>query len=112
MYRIFDADDALLYVGVTTNGMARLQNHRSVQEWWPRVARIEIEHLPTWSAAEATLLEAEAIRTEQPMYNQLGTWRVMQCGHCGTEFKYQRSTRVYCSTKCKNAAKWHRSRSA
>jgi predicted GIY-YIG superfamily endonuclease len=69
LYRIYDADGALLYVGATTNPAARIDTHSRTQPWWPDAANIALEHFASWeSLAEA---ETNAIRTEGPKYNQL-----------------------------------------
>lgn len=67
LYRLFDANDLLLYIGVTVNQKARWSNHAREKMWWPQVARIEIE----WhdSRIEALLAEKAAIEAETPLHN-------------------------------------------
>lgn len=67
VYRFFDADDALLYVGVTQDFLARRQQHASTKGWWPEVRR----HVVDWfdSPADALEVELEAIKGERPRYN-------------------------------------------
>ncbi len=68
VYRLFDADGLLLlYVGVTRQGHHRLHAHARAKAWWQDVASATFEHLPTRDAALQR--EAEAIRTETPLYN-------------------------------------------
>ena len=38
VYRLYDAERNLLYVGMTSNLKRRLQHHSSQREWWPDVA--------------------------------------------------------------------------
>lgn len=67
LYRFFDADDQLLYVGLTVNPGRRMEKHRGTQPWWADVARIEMEQhldLETLRAAER-----EAIKAERPLHN-------------------------------------------
>jgi predicted GIY-YIG superfamily endonuclease len=69
LYRCFSADGELLYIGITSRGRKRFDNHAKDQVWWRQCSRIEIEHLET--RAEALLAEAEAIKTECPTHNVL-----------------------------------------
>lgn len=67
VYRIFNADDELLYVGVTKNIAARMKQHQRSQAWWPSVASITTTWFETVEAASAA--EIAAIQTEQPSSN-------------------------------------------
>lgn len=70
LYRFFDADGTLLYVGITNALHTRLKGHESTKPWWELVRSIRVDHLPTRQAA----LEAEAvaIRREHPAFNIAG----------------------------------------
>lgn len=70
LYRFFDADGRLLYVGISDNIRSRWGHHRNHKSWWPDVARATVELFDTWGAAA----EAEdlAIKTEDPLYNVTG----------------------------------------
>jgi hypothetical protein len=70
LYRYYDADGQLLYVGISLSAVARASQHRSEKGWWRDVARMTVEHLP--SRAEAVAAELEAIRTEAPIHNVAG----------------------------------------
>lgn len=67
LYRMFDSESRLLYIGITMNIRHRVAAHRSTKEWWTNVAVIKVERLPTRAAA----LEAErnAIALEKPAHN-------------------------------------------
>lgn len=67
VYRQFDADGVLLYVGETGNPKQRQQNHRSSSAWGASIARTELVECENRDAAR--LLEAETIRSERPLYN-------------------------------------------
>jgi predicted GIY-YIG superfamily endonuclease len=67
VYRYFDAEDALLYVGVAFDVLKRAVSHRRHSPWWPLAATYTEERYPTRIAALAA--EAEAIRTEGPLFN-------------------------------------------
>jgi predicted GIY-YIG superfamily endonuclease len=71
LYRLYDTDDRLLYIGVTKDPPARFAAHRSDKPWWPHVARREMTWWPTrHKACEA---ESAAIRSEAPLHNRAGT---------------------------------------
>lgn len=68
VYRHFDADGALLYVGMGWSSLARLmRGHRKQSHWFDQIARIEIERFPTREAAYKA--EWDAIVKEKPRYN-------------------------------------------
>ena len=81
LYRHFDSEGRLLYVGISMCALTRLSGHRGASHWFPDIATITIAWFPTRDAA----IEAEgiAIRDERPMYNLAGIgwashWRVQQ----------------------------------
>lgn len=67
VYRLFDASDVLLYIGVTDNPDRRFASHEALKPWWPDVARKAIEWHDTRDLAEAA--EDEAIQAEHALYN-------------------------------------------
>lgn len=67
VYRLFDADGNLLYVGCTNGVKARFKTHQATKEWWTEVVLADLEHFP--NRQQAIAAEAEAIRNEQPKYN-------------------------------------------
>ena len=71
LYRHFDADGQLLYVGISVNALIRLSQHRHAP-WFRTIARVEIEWHPTREAAEAA--ELAAIRMEGPVWNKAGAF--------------------------------------
>lgn len=67
LYRMFSAEDELLYVGLTCNPTRRMENHSSSKPWWSTVARIEMEHFPDRPSVKAA--ERAAIKSEKPAHN-------------------------------------------
>lgn len=67
LYRHFDSDGALLYVGISMSWPARTKQHVHGSRWFDQVAKVEIERFSTRAAA----LEAErqAIKSEKPKFN-------------------------------------------
>jgi predicted GIY-YIG superfamily endonuclease len=68
LYRFFDLDDELLYVGITNNPEKRWNHHRARQAWWPQVARKTLEWFD--NRGDAEVAEIEAIRGEIPRHNR------------------------------------------
>ena len=67
LYRHFDADGGLLYVGISFRPLIRTKQHGAVSGWADQIANITIEYFPT--RKEAMVAEATAIRAEDPIYN-------------------------------------------
>lgn len=68
VYRAYDADGLLLYVGVTSGLMQRIAQHEKSSEWAISTATITVEWWPTRAAALAA--ETRAIVTEGPVFNR------------------------------------------
>lgn len=66
VYRCFAADDALLYVGQTSQPLARISAHVR-REWEPQISRVELTWFPDRASAAAA--EKAAIQTEAPRFN-------------------------------------------
>lgn len=67
LYRLFGADNELLYVGITNNPERRLDHHRARKPWWREVTMRVVEWYDDRPAAERA--ERKAIQTEGPRYN-------------------------------------------
>lgn len=67
VYRYFDINDRLVYVGYTNSLIRRMNDHRRQAQWWPLVYRAAYELFPS----EGTARDAEtlAIDTESPLAN-------------------------------------------
>ncbi len=70
LYRYFDAEGALLYVGITNHAVLRALQHSKFSRWWPSVRSATFEHFP--AREEAIAAETLAIRAERPPYNVVG----------------------------------------
>ncbi|MFD1277406.1 hypothetical protein [Streptomyces kaempferi] len=70
LYRFFDPDGTLLYVGITNSPSARFSQHArdAALTWWPAAASSET----SWytNRLEAALAEVRAIREEKPLHNK------------------------------------------
>ena len=67
LYRHFDANGVLLYVGISINAVNRLSQHKDVSSWFNDISSVTIEKFNT----REEVLEAEkiAIRKENPIHN-------------------------------------------
>lgn len=72
VYRMFDAQGALLYVGMTAQIGRRIEQHGE-KRWFPQVATISVEWYPHMAAARVA--EKEAIEWEWPRHNLAGVKR-------------------------------------
>ena len=69
LYRHFDEDGALLYVGISLSALNRLAAHIEDSAWYWSIATVKIEVHPTREAAEEA--ERQAIRNERPLFNHM-----------------------------------------
>lgn len=67
LYRHFDRDNTLLYVGVSISALNRLAAHREHAPWFWRIARIEIQAFAT--REDSLIAERLAIQRERPQFN-------------------------------------------
>jgi len=66
LYRFYDADKVLLYVGVTTNPTVRWMVHRNCSPWWRTARFVSLEPVPP---AERLQREQQAIEQGRPKFN-------------------------------------------
>lgn len=67
VYRIFDGDDVLLYVGMSVSPETRFADHRTCKSWMQQASRYEISWFSSRETAEAE--EQRAIAQERPLHN-------------------------------------------
>lgn len=79
VYRFYDADEQLLYVGVSSNLRTRWKEHEDNRPWWGDIARHDV----TWFATRAKALaeESRAICEDSPRYNSQGIVRAPESPH-------------------------------
>lgn len=68
LYRFYDDNDRLLYIGISLHAAQRASEHRKLKPWWPDVHRMHVEHLDC-DRREAERIEREAIIAEAPIHN-------------------------------------------
>ncbi|MFE6412577.1 GntR family transcriptional regulator [Streptomyces sp. NPDC057837] len=71
LYRLYDANDSLLYIGITWHPEFRLEQHLLDKEWLHLVARRTVEWYPDRPSALAA--EAAATNEEKPLHDS--SWR-------------------------------------
>lgn len=69
LYRLYDADGALLYIGISYSAISRFAQHKADKPWIASVARIEIETREV-SRSEIEAIERDAIISEKPKHNK------------------------------------------
>lgn len=67
LYRFFNEENELLYVGISMDFWNRFKNHQNRKSWWREVAFAKVAHLDDVNAA--THAEKVAIAEERPIYN-------------------------------------------
>jgi excinuclease UvrABC nuclease subunit len=67
LYRFYDAEGVLLYVGITKFFEPRLKQHYKNAEWFFDTASVKLEHYQTRQEVERA--ETQAIEQESPRYN-------------------------------------------
>ena len=74
LYRLYDDDGVLLYIGIAFSPEARWKDHTR-KPWWHLVAKKAVE----WYDTRLLALEAEAraVESERPVYNVLGVSQPM-----------------------------------
>lgn len=69
LYRWFDWDDRLLYIGITGNLASRQESHSTRSTWSQFAARCTVERYPTREDVET--MERHAIYEEKPLFNHV-----------------------------------------
>lgn len=67
VYRFFNADGVLLYVGIANNISKRWKQHENDKNWWHLIARTSVTWFESRSGAEGE--EERSIDKERPLFN-------------------------------------------
>jgi hypothetical protein len=76
LYRHFDQEGTLLYVGISLKAATRLETHMRDAAWSGEIARITVEYHPNRDLA--LVAERDAIMAEGPQWNQVHNARVLR----------------------------------
>lgn len=105
VYRYYDADAVLIYVGITNRGMQRQHEHNIRAEWWPYVTRQEVEHYP--NRPEAAKRERELIQRHRPPFNMQHNLDPDAAKAAYYSERERRGTVCPCGSDCQLAANEH-----
>jgi predicted GIY-YIG superfamily endonuclease len=72
VYRLFDQDGRLIYIGCTYSPEARIKQHRTTMWWGDQITRVKITVHPNKPAAHA--VELAAIHSDKPRWNINSKW--------------------------------------
>lgn len=67
LYRHYNVNGTLLYVGISSRHLVRLGSHAENADWRDMIATVKVEHFD--SREEALVAEREAIQSEEPLFN-------------------------------------------
>ena len=77
LYRHFNAEGTLLYVGISASAMGRLSQHKGAQyKWTQDITKITVEKCA--SRGDALRAEKKAIKNESPLHNVQHNHEVVQ----------------------------------
>jgi predicted GIY-YIG superfamily endonuclease len=68
LYRHFDKDGGLLYVGISNSLLRRTHQHSKFSNWFDQITNITIEDIGE-DRGQALIIEKETIIKEKPKYN-------------------------------------------
>lgn len=68
LYKYYDDAGILIYIGITSRGIARNIEHNTSKDWWPYVSTQEVEHFP--DRPTALKRERELIHLLRPPFNK------------------------------------------
>jgi predicted GIY-YIG superfamily endonuclease len=68
LYRAFDSEGTLLYVGISGRWSERLHRHEKTSQWMQKADIVKLERFETREAVMAA--EKKAIKSERPMHNK------------------------------------------
>ena len=67
LYRHFDSNNNLLYVGISLSSLNRLGQHRDHSHWFNEISKVTIQRFAT--RKEALAAERQAVVSENPKCN-------------------------------------------
>jgi len=67
LYRCFDKDKNLIYIGISASVLARLSQHSHQSHWFSELVYVKIEKFD--SLCDAAYAEKNAIKNEHPQFN-------------------------------------------
>lgn len=68
VYRFFDKNDKLLWVGCSSDVKRRIEEHKRIRPWMHETVRVTTEPYETYEDGRSA--EARAVEAEKPKYNR------------------------------------------
>lgn len=69
LYRFFDSQGTLLYVGISKEWVSRIKTHEKYADFYSAVAGMTLERFPDRKSVEDA--ERAAIKSENPLFNRM-----------------------------------------
>ncbi|WP_406227433.1 GIY-YIG nuclease family protein [Streptomyces anthocyanicus] len=69
LYRFYDANRRLLYVGISRHMEVRWSAHRTAAKWWPLARFVAVSFFPVGCGVWPDLAEKASIAHEDPQFN-------------------------------------------
>lgn len=69
LYRFYDAQRQLLYVGISRSMQVRWSAHRNTASWWPQVEFVAVSYFPDGCEVWPDVAEKASIAHERPPFN-------------------------------------------
>jgi excinuclease UvrABC nuclease subunit len=85
LYRFYDADERLLYVGIAGSVTNRWESHRR-SFWWCDASTVKLQHFAT--RKEALAAEKTAIRDDSPLINRMHAKSAPPRNYRGTAWEH------------------------
>ena len=77
LYRYYDRNGVLLYVGISNNALRRLDEHAKSKTWASEIETIKLERFS--SREDCFRAETRAIKNENPIHNIVRARRLGEC---------------------------------
>jgi len=85
VYRIYNAKENMIYVGVTNDVLMRIAQHRRDKHWRDEITVVHLDWCETRS--EALAIENMLIESFKPIYNLRQPRKKVLCEHCNETVK-------------------------
>lgn len=70
LYRCYNAEEVLLYIGITVSIVSRTYQHLNNEPWFAQVVDMKLQHLSPMLNSEARAIEELRIMKEHPLHNK------------------------------------------
>lgn len=106
LYRMYDADGALLYIGISKSAIARLTQHLDTQPWANEIVDTKIAHHAV-TRRQLEQIERDAIIAEKPKYNVIHNGRPAAPAKPNTGFRCEVCRKAAAFVQADPYEQWH-----